>query len=167
MKARDIALVGMLAATITAGKLSLSFIPNVEIVTLLLIVYTVSFGWKYTLLASIIFSSIEIFIYGFQTWLLGYYLIWPLLILIVSLCKKKIRNEYFYATIASLFGLFFGFFFAVVESFFYGIAYGIAYWIRGIPFDIIHGFSNFIIVLLLYKPLIAVLFKLSKNRDLA
>ena len=44
----------LLSASITAGKLALSFIPNIEIVTLLFIVYTVSFGLKRSLLASVV-----------------------------------------------------------------------------------------------------------------
>ena len=43
--------------------------------------------------------------------------------------------------------------FAITESFFYGPAYGLAYWINGLTFDLVHGVSNFIIILLLYKPL--------------
>lgn len=157
MKAKDIALIGLLSATLTAGKLVLSFIPNVEIVTLLFIVYTVTFGFKKTLLVSVIFSTTEIFIYGFSTWLLIYYLIWPLLILITEVFKNKIKSEYGFAIIGSLFGFSFGLIFAVGESLFYGISYGIVYWVRGIPFDIIHGFSNAVVIILLFKPLVKVI----------
>ncbi|MFW6278935.1 MAG: hypothetical protein ACOC2G_01985 [Bacillota bacterium] len=150
---RDIALIGIISATITAGKLALSFIPNVEIVTLLFILYTTSLGTKRTLLAALIFSTTEILIYGFATWLLGYYIFWPLLILITGLLNKKIQTEYGYAFLAGIFGLLFGAFFALVESLFYGYMYGFSYWIRGLPFDVVHGVSNFIIVLLLYRPL--------------
>ena len=73
----DIVLVGILSATLTAGKMALAFVPNVEIVTLLLILYTVTVGLKKALLTAVIFSTIEIFIYGFNTWILGYYFIWP------------------------------------------------------------------------------------------
>ena len=85
MKIRDVALIGILSATITAGKLVLSFVPNVEIVTLLFIVYTVVFGVRKSFLASVVFSTTEILIYGFSTWLLGYYLVWPLLIIVTGL----------------------------------------------------------------------------------
>ncbi len=159
MKVKDIALIGILSATITAGKLALCFIPNVEVVTLLFIVYTVVFGMRRTLMISCVFSTIEIFIYGFSTWFLVYYLIWPFLIFLSNFLRKKISSEYGFATLAGLFGLLFGLFFAVFESFFYGIMYGVSYWIKGIPFDIVHGVSNFIIVLLLYKPLVNVLLK--------
>ena len=154
---QDIALIGLLSATITAGKLVLSFIPNVEIVTILFIVYTICFGVKITLLASVVFSTTEILIYGFATWLLGYYLIWPLLIILTGIVKKRFSSDYVYAALAGLFGLFFGLFFAIVESIFYGYVYGFSYWLRGIPFDLVHGVSNFIIALLLFKPLTGIL----------
>ncbi|MCF6465498.1 hypothetical protein [Clostridium sp. Cult2] len=163
MKIRDIALIGILSATITAGKLALSFIPNVEIVTLLFIAYTVVFGYKKVLLVSVVFTTTEIFLYGFSTWLLVYYIIWPMLIIITELIKRRIKSEYGYATIGAIFGYAFGIFFAFIESFFYGVAYGWTYWIRGIPFDLIHGTSNFILILVLYKPVIEILTKLNKS----
>lgn len=153
MRAKDIALIGLLSATITAGKLALSFVPNVEIVTLLFIIYTLVFGVKRTLMVSIIFITTEILIYGFSTWLLVYYIIWPVLIIISGILGMKIKTEYGYAFIAGIYGLCFGLFFAIGESFFYGIGYGITYWVRGLPFDILHGFSNFILVVILFNPL--------------
>lgn len=153
MRVKDIALIGVLSATITAGKLVLSFIPNVEIVTLLFMIYATVFGIKRTLLVSIIFTTTEIFIYGFATWLLVYYFIWPVLVVLSGILGKKIKNEYGFATLAGIYGLAFGLFFAVGESLFYGWAYGVTYWVRGLPFDIVHGFSNFILVLILFKPL--------------
>lgn len=163
MKIRDIVLIGILSATITAGKVALSFIPNVEIVTLLFIVYTCVFGVKKSLFISLVFSTTEILIYGFSTWLIGYYIIWPMIILTVGLVKKRLRSEYVYATIGGIFGYAFGMFFAVLESFFYGISYGWVYWIRGLPFDLVHGTSNFIIILVLYKPIVNLLIKLKKS----
>ncbi|MBS4539038.1 hypothetical protein GOQ27_11235 [Clostridium sp. D2Q-11] len=153
MRAKDIALIGLLSATLTAGKLALAFVPNVEIVTLLFIIYSIVFGIKRTLLVSIIFTTTEIMIYGFNTWLLVYYIIWPALVIISGIIGKKVKTEYGFAFLAGIYGLSFGLFFAVSESFFYGIGYGITYWVKGLPFDILHGFSNFILVLILFKPL--------------
>lgn len=164
MKTRDIALIGILSATITAAKLVLSFLPNIELVTLLFMVYTVVFGVKRTLLMSFVFSTIEILIYGFSTWFIVYYIIWPILILVTAYIQKKSLSEYKAAVLAGVFGLSFGFFFAVLESFFYGIMYGIAYWVKGIPFDIVHGVSNFLVVLVLYKPAVNFLQRISSRR---
>jgi len=156
----DIVLIPMLSATLTSGKMALSFLPNIEIVTLLFMVYTCVFGTRKTLIISIIFSTTEIFFYGVQTWLLVYYIIWPLLIFLSSLLFKTTESEWAFSIFGLIFGLSFGFVFAVFESFFYGLSYGIVYWTRGIPFDLIHGASNFIVILLLYKPLLKLLTQL-------
>ncbi len=153
MKAKDITLIAILSASLTAGKFVLSAVPNVEIVTFLFIIYTVVFGLKRAIFTSVVFTTTEILIYGFGTWLLGYYILWPTLILVTHLIKRTVNSEYGFATIAAIFGFTFGLFFALFESIFYGIGYAIPYWISGIPFDIVHGVSNFIIVLVLYKPL--------------
>lgn len=153
----DIVLIPLLSASLTAGKMALSFIPNVEIVTLLLMVYACVFGFRKAFLVTLIFSTTEIFFYGFQTWLIGYYLIWPLLTYVASSVYKKSQSEWPFALLALLFGLFFGLFFALVESAFYGLSYGFVYWIRGIPFDLVHGASNFVIGLFLFKPMVSLL----------
>ncbi|HHV46550.1 MAG TPA: hypothetical protein GXX53_06600 [Tissierellia bacterium] len=160
MNSKDIVLIGILSATITAGKLALSFIPNIEVVTLLFIAYTIVFGYRKTMFVSLIFTTTEIFIYGLNTWLLVYYFIWPFLILLTEIMKKAVKSEYGYAVLGGIFGYAFGFFFAIGESLFYGIAYGWAYWIRGLLFDLIHGTSNFIVILTLLNPLKSLLSKL-------
>ena len=94
---KEIALIGLLSATITAAKFALSFIPNIEVVTLLFILYTTVFGLRPTLFASLIFSTTEILIYGFSTWLIGYYIIWPVLILLTHFLQYRIKSEYGFA----------------------------------------------------------------------
>ncbi len=66
----------MLAATITGGKLALAAVPNVEIVTLLIIVYTAVFGLSVSLPVTLIFVSAEILIFGLNTWVVSYYIHW-------------------------------------------------------------------------------------------
>lgn len=153
MRAKDITLIAILSASLTAGKLVLSVVPNVEVVTFLLITYTVLFGFKRAFMTSLIFVTTEILIYGFGTWILGYYIIWPMLVLLTAILSKTLKSEYGYAALAAFYGFSFGLFFALFESVFYGLSYAIPYWISGIPFDIVHGVSNFIIVIVLFKPL--------------
>lgn len=156
----DIVLIPLLSATLTAGKMALVFIPNVEIVTLLFMVYASVFGFRKTLIVSLIFSTTEIFFYGVHTWLLVYYIIWPLLIFLSVFLNKGTHSEWPYAILGLIYGLSFGLIFAIFESFFYGVSYGIVYWLRGIPFDLIHGASNFVVVLFLYRPMYNLLSRL-------
>ena len=163
MKVKEIVLIAILSASLTVGKLALSFIPNVEIVTLLFICYTLSLGIRRTLFISVIFTITDILIWGFSTWVLGYFIAWPALIIITNLFKNKIRTEYGYAILSGLFGFTFGLYFAFFESLFYGAAHGLAYVISNIPFDVIHGASNFIIGLFLVKPISGLLHQLSSR----
>lgn len=110
MKIRDLTLIGILSASITAGKLALSFIPNVEVVTLLFIMYAIVFGTKKGIFIAIIFTTTEVFIYGFSTWLLMYFILWPMLVVITGFLKDKVKSEYGYATIGAIFGYIFGIF---------------------------------------------------------
>jgi hypothetical protein len=83
--------------------MSLASIPNIEVVSFLFIVYTVVLGFKRSFLISIIFSTTEILIWGFGLWTFGYYLFWPLLILITELFRRRIKGALGWAIISGLF----------------------------------------------------------------
>ena len=59
---RDIALIGMMTAVIEVSKLALSFLPNVELVTFWIIMFTLFFGPK-VIYSIVVFILIEISIY--------------------------------------------------------------------------------------------------------
>ena len=103
-----IALVGMCAALIEVVKLALAAIPNVEGVTLLHALFGYCFGW-YGVAASFVFVSIEPLIWGYNTWVLSYYLYWPLVALVfMILGKMKQRNRFVLTATAVLLTVWFG-----------------------------------------------------------
>ena len=74
---RYIALAGVYAALLTGGKEALAAIPNVEVVTLLCALGGYALGA--VALASIAaFVTVEGAIYGFGSWIISYYVHWPL-----------------------------------------------------------------------------------------
>ena len=87
----DIAVIGIMVATLVGGKMALSFLPNVEVVTLLIILYTLCFGKK-VIYAIFAFICIETFLYGFHLWVIMYLYTWPLLALITYVCRKFALN---------------------------------------------------------------------------
>lgn len=106
--AKAIALVGVTAATVECGKLVLSAVPNVEVVTLLLALYGYVFGW-YGVLSAVVFVSIEPLIYGFGTWVVSYYIYWPLVALVFMLLGRiKLRNRWLITAVAVGMTFFFG-----------------------------------------------------------
>ena len=56
MKTREIVIYGILSAVLLAAQVSLGFLPNIEIVTLLILVYTLVFRKK-------VFFIIYIFVF--------------------------------------------------------------------------------------------------------
>lgn len=151
LTAKDITLIGMMIATLEAAKYALSFLPNVELVSFLIIVYTLFFG-KRIFFALPVFALLEGFLYGFGVWWVMYLYVWPLLAILVLLFRKQ-QSPYFWCLLSGIFGLFFGALCAIPYLFVSGIYGAVAWWIAGIPFDLIHAVSNFLLCLVLFTPM--------------
>ena len=141
-----------------ASKLALDMLPNIEVVTLLFIVYTIFYGRK-TILLAIGFTAIECLLKGFNIWSFMYLYIWPLLIIIVFYANSKKVGYVFYCILSGFFGLFFGMFCSIPYLFIGGWSMAVTWWIAGIPYDIIHCICNFVLCLLLFKPLCNIMSK--------
>ena len=55
--------------------------------------------------------------------------------------------------VSGLFGLSFGLLCAIPYIFTSGLYGAFAWWVAGIPWDLVHGISNFVIMLVLYEPM--------------
>lgn len=87
--AARVAYVALFAATLTGGKFALSFLPNIEIVTVLILVYGSVFGVWYVLPATIVFCLTETLLYGFGTWVVSYFIYWNTLGVLAAVLLKK------------------------------------------------------------------------------
>ena len=165
----SIALVGIMAAIVECGKLALAFIPNVEVVTLFLALFSYTFG-SLGLLAALIFVCVEPLIWGFGTWVFSYLIYWPLVAFVFFIFGKlKIKNRFIitasviiltfvFGVLSSLvdIGLLSGFF----DNFWY--RFGI-YYARGIVFYVVHIVSNTVIFFLLFPFLLKRLGEIKKH----
>lgn len=160
LKTKDIVLIGMMVAMLEAVKLSLAVIPNVELVSLLIILFTLFFGPKIVYVLAV-FVLLEGVMYGFGVWWIMYLYVWPLLALITWRLRKQ-ESVWCFAALSGVFGLLFGAMCSIPYFFIGGWKMGVSWWIAGIPYDIIHGVSNFIICMVLFVPLRRILNKLNK-----
>lgn len=162
---KDITLIAMMVAVIEVCKFSLTFLPNIELTTFWLIIFTIYFGWKIVFVVPV-FIVIEGAIYGIHLWWIMYLIVWPLLVFLTFLFRKC-KSVMFWSIFSGAFGLFFGALctipYIVVCAFssglLTGIQLGIAWWIAGIPWDIVHCIGNFFIMLVLYKPITQIFIK--------
>lgn len=161
----DICLIGMMVAVIEVCKVAFSFLPNIELTSFWLILFTLFFGWKIVLVVPV-FILIEGTIYGFGLWWIMYLYVWPLLVLLAWLCRKQ-ESVWFWSILSGAFGLAYGFLCAIPYvvigtgdgGIMNGLYAGFTWWVAGIPWDIVHGVGNFVIMMVLYKPVRGVLEK--------
>lgn len=169
----NIVLMAVIAATLTVSKLALFFIPNIEVVTLLIFAYSTVFGKK-TALSVLIFCTADILIYGFGIWIVLYFLYWCPLSLIASVLLKK-ENPIAAVLLAVISTMIFGVLDAIIYTVF-SVAGGVklnqmlivfaAYYARGIWFSATHIISNGIVAAVLYKPLVSVLNRIKSQKSL-
>ncbi len=168
--AKKTALVGIAAATVECGKLALSALPNIEVVTLLCALYGYAFGGLGVLIA-LVFVCIEPLIYGVGTWLPLYFIYWPLVSFIFMLLgRKKIENRLvltsFAVVLTVIFGLLsslidVGLFSGYFDNFLY--RFGI-YYIRGLPFYIAQILTNALLFPTVFLPFSKKLSEISSIR---
>ena len=148
---REVALFGILAALTFAAKVVMSFLPNIEPVSLMVMLYAVVFGRK-GLYPIYLYVLLEILFYGIQLWNINYLYVW-LILALGAWMMRKTEQPLAWALLGAVFGLFFGALCAPVYLFTGGPAVALSWWISGIPFDLLHCGGNFVMVLVLFKPL--------------
>lgn len=154
----QVALFGMLGAMTFGMKVAMSGLPNIEPVSLLVMLYAVVFGRK-SLYPIYLYVMLEILFYGIQLWNINYLYIWAILAGAAWLLRKM-QNPLGWALLSGVFGLVFGLLCAPVYLFAGGPAFAASWWASGIPFDITHCAGNFVIALVLFMPLRRLLEKL-------
>ena len=132
-------------------KMAMAGLPNIEPVSLLVMLYAVVFGRK-CLYPIYVYVVMEILLYGFGTWNVMYLYIWPVLGL-GAYHMRKVEHPLGWAILSGIFGLLFGVLCMPVDMVMGGIGYAAAKWISGIPFDIAHCIGNFVIALVLFVPM--------------
>ncbi len=148
---REICLFGILGSLTFAAKYAMSFLPNIEPVSLMVMLFAVVFGAKAVFPISI-YILMEFLFYGVGLWNINYLYVWAILAVLAWIFRKT-EEPLLWAMVSGLFGLSFGALCGIVDIFIGGLGYAVTKWISGIPFDLAHCAGNFVIALLLFTPL--------------
>lgn len=155
---RQIVLFGMLGALIFAAKYVMAFLPNIEPVSLMVMLCAVVFGWKAAYPIAL-YVVMEFLFYGLGLWNINYLYIWAVLAIAAGLLRNM-EHPLGWAILSGTFGLLFGALCAPVDVVIGGFGYAAAKWVSGIPFDIAHCLGNFAIALVMFVPMRKLLEKL-------
>jgi len=153
-----VALFGVLGALTFGLKMAMSWLPNIEPVSLLVMLYAVIFGRK-SLYPIYLYVVLEILFFGIQLWTINYLYVWVLLALAAWLLRRT-ESPLAWAMLSGSFGLLFGLLCAPVYLFTGGFGFAVSWWISGIPYDLLHCAGNFVMTLVLFIPLRKLLTKL-------
>ena len=142
----------MLGSVMFISKIVMEFLPNVHLLGMLTMAYTVVFRVK-ALIPIYVYVALNGLYAGFSMWWLPYTYIWTILFLITLLLPKRMPKKLkavVYPVVCAIHGFAFGALYAPAQAVMFGLNFEqtIAWIIAGIPFDLIHGVSNFIAGLL-------------------
>lgn len=148
---RELTLFAMLGAITFAGKVVMMALPNIEPVSLMVMLFAVVFGRK-CLYPIYVYVALEFLLYGFNLWSINYLYVW-LILAIAAWLMRKMTHPLGWALLSGCFGLFFGLLCAPVYIFTGGIGFAVSWWVSGIPYDLLHCAGNFVIALVLFVPI--------------
>lgn len=150
-KIRDLALYAVLGALTFGAKFAMSGLPNIEPVSLMVMLFAVVFGAQAVYPIGV-YIAMEFLVYGPGLWNLCYLYIWFVLAAAAWLLRKM-ESVLGWSVLSGGFGLAFGLLCAPVDMVVGGAAYALGKVVTGIPFDIAHCVGNFVIALTLFCPL--------------
>lgn len=165
---REMAVFSMLGALMFASKKFMEFAPNIHLVGVFFVSFTVVYRTK-ALYPIYIYVLLDGIYSGFATWWIPYLYIWTVLWGITMLLPKKMPKPVavvVYSLVNALHGYGFGILYAPVQALLFGLNFkGMIAWIvAGFPFDVIHGTSNLICGLLIV-PIVLVLQQLERSTN--
>lgn len=146
-----------------ASKVIMEIAPNVHLLGVFTISYTVVYGKKalYPIYTYVLLNGL---LCGFSTWWIPYLYIWIVLWGVVMLLPRKMPKKVkpiVYMTVCAAHGFLFGTLYAPAQAILFGLNFKamVAWIIAGLPWDCIHGVSNFFCGILI-MPIVSILKKM-------
>ena len=163
---REMAVFSMLGAVMYASKIIMEMAPNIHLLGAFIVAFTVVYRRK-ALYPIYIFVLLIGLFNGFNAWWIPYLYIWTVLWAVVMLLPRNIPRKWqpiVYMLVSAAHGFLYGTLYAPVQAFMFGLNLEgtIAWIVTGLPWDAIHGVSNFFCGLLIV-PIITVLRMSERN----
>lgn len=150
MDVKKITVLAFLVALTVSLEYALSFIPSVQVTTLLIVLMSTSFDRQSNLFAIFVYVTLDNILGGFTILYPFMLFSWTIFMLFINYHKEK--NELFLAISSLVFGLIHMLILAVPSIIVYKLNLW-AYLISDIPFTAVFMLVNFLTVMWLYQPL--------------
>lgn len=155
----------MLGCLMFTSKIMMEFLPNIHLLGMLTITYTVVYRVK-ALIPIYIYVLLNGLFAGFNMWWIPYLYIWTVLWALTMLIPQTIGNRtaaVVYPALCAFHGIAFGILYAPAQAIMVRMTLSqtLAWIGAGLPFDIVHSVGNFAVGLLIL-PMTKLLRKLSR-----
>ncbi|MCR4926006.1 MAG: hypothetical protein K5917_06935 [Clostridiales bacterium] len=167
---KELVVFALFGGLMYASKILLEFLPNVHLLAMFIVTLTVIYRKKalYPIYTFIFITGI---LNGFSLWWIPYLYIWAVLWGVTMLLPKNMPSKvqiFVYPIVASLHGFLYGTLYAPAQAIMFGLDFkGMIAWIvAGLPWDCVHGISNFFSGFLIV-PFIAIIRKAQKTTKLS
>lgn len=144
---RELTVFAMLGAVMYASKMLMEVLPNVHLLGTFVVAFTVVYRKKalYPIYLYVLLNGI---FSGFATWWVPYLYLWTVLWAAVMLLPRQMPKRcqpFVYMAVCAAHGFLFGTLYAPAQAILFGLNFKgmIAWIIAGLPWDFIHGVSNF------------------------
>ena len=166
LRIREMAVFAMLGTLMYVSKIIMEMLPNIHLIGILTVVYTIVYRKK-ALYPIYIYVLLTGLFSGFATWWVPYVYIWTILWAVTMLLPRNMPKRIAtvaYSLVCALHGLFFGILYAPAQAILFGLDFqGMLAWIAaGFVFDIVHCISNLCAGLLIW-PLSQALLRIERD----
>ena len=164
---RQLIIFALLGAIMFISKIAMEGLPNVHLLGMLTITYTLVYRWR-ALIPIYIYVLLNGLFAGFNAWWVPYLYIWTILWAFTMILPKNMPKWLaciVFPLLCGLHGLAYGTLYSPAQAIMFGLDFkeAVAWIIAGLPFDAIHGLSNLAVGLLIY-PLSTLLKKLEARK---
>lgn len=163
---RETAVFAMLGALMYASKMIMEVAPNVHLLGAFVVAFTVVYRKK-ALYPIYVFIFLTGLMNGFATWWLPYLYLWAVLWGATMLLPQNVPEKWkplLYMAVCAAHGYLYGTLYAPAQALLFGLDFdGMITWIiAGLPWDFVHGTSNFLCGVIIY-PMVKILQRIEKH----
>ena len=157
---KEIALFAVLGVILFVADIAFEALPNIHLVGVLIVAITAVYKYK-ALFPIYVFVFLNGLYGGFSTWWIPYIYIWAVLWGFTMLLPRQMPKgvgPVVYCLVCGLHGILFGTLYAPAQALLFGLDLKgmIAWIIAGLPWDFVHGVSNFFCGILI-MPIVRIL----------
>ncbi len=162
----EMCIFAMLGAMMFASKVIMEALPNIHLLGMFIVTLTVVYRWR-ALYPLYVFVFLQGLVGGFSLWWVPYLYVWTILWGVAMLLPRNLSPKVgtvVYPVVSALHGFLFGILYAPFQAYAFGLDFKrtVAWIVGGLPFDVIHGVSNFCVGFLIV-PMVALLRRLDKH----